>query len=394
MARWRLPWHRNIGPIGLDLGAETPRAMQVCVGTDTPCHTAVARCSDDADLIERTACAVDAMRRARFIGREVIVGLPSTCALMHVARFPALVGDDATEAVAWDACERMALPRESIIADAIQTGAPMIAVDGKIERLVVAVPALELAAALDLLIDAGFDPVAVEPRFASVARAVSRRHRRGADVNTIRAVVHVEHANSIVLCMRGDRIAFCREIPIGGAALDAAIATRLSTSTAQAAQLRARRMASIRTENHGAPTSARSSADAIADEAALGATRAILDALAGEVALCLRYFGVTFRGGQPSRIVLTGSHGCEPGLASILESTCRATVVGGEAELPHAASWSTKEMFAPDADFAPWTAAFGLACRTRVALQQEDAAQVDASDAVNSSVSRTAERAA
>lgn len=394
MARWRLPWHRKIGPIGLDLGAETPRAMQVCIGVNTPCQSAVARCSEDASIVERAACAVDAMRRVPFIGREVIVGLPSSFAAMHVARFPALTGHDATEAIAWDACERMALPREAIIADAIPTGAPTIAVDGKVERLVVAVAAGELAAALDLLIDAGFDPIAVEPRFASVARALSRRHRRDADVSTIRALVHVEHAGSTVLCMRGDRIAFCREIPIGGAALDAAIASRLSTSTAQAAQLRARRMAWIRAGNHGVQMGERSNADSIADEAALGATRAILDALAGEVALCLRYFGVTFRGGQPSRIVLTGPHSCEPCLAGILESTCRATVVGCEAELPLATTWGTSEANGPDADFAPWTAAFGLACRTRFALQLEDAANADATETVSSSALRTMGRAA
>lgn len=363
MVRWRMPWHRSIGPIGLDLGGVAPRAMQVRIGSDAPRSWCVARCAPDADLVERAACAVEALRRAGFVGREVVVGLSAADAAMHVARMPAVEGADAREAAAWESAERLALPREQIVADSMPTGAPCGAQDAREERLVVATPADPLTEALGTILDAGFEPVAVEPRFASVVRALARRTRRDADVTQVRAVLHVERHGSTVLVIRGDRTAFCREIALGGATLDEAVALRLGVTEEQAALLRERRMAALR--GAGAPV------DPVADEAALAATRATLDALAGEVALCLRYFGVTFRGGQPARIVLSGPHAAEPRLAGIVEEACRATVTGFESELPAALGSDALAESLGEGGLAPWIGAFGLACRARTLTVSE-----------------------
>lgn len=351
MAFWRMPWNRSIGPIGLDLGAESPRAMQVRRGDERPSAVVHAHVEPSADLARRASAAAAAMRSAGFVGRDVVVGLPATVARMHVAKLPSVGGADAREAIAWEASERNALPRESIVADAIPTGAPANPGDAKEEQLVVAASTEMLEQALAALMDAGFDPIAVEPRFMSIARAISRRSRRDVDVNNVRAVLHVEQHGSCIMVLRGDRIAFCREIPIGGESLDQAVAARLSVPIDAAAVLRAHRIAAVRGI---APA-----VDAVAEEAALAATRATIDALAGEVALCLRYYGVTFRGGQPTRVVLSGPHGAEPRLAGIIEETTRASVVAYESELPQAAL----DAKVASRDFAPWLAAFGLACR-------------------------------
>jgi Tfp pilus assembly PilM family ATPase len=358
MVRWRLPWHRSIGPIGLDLGAETPRAIQVRAGGDAPVAACAIRCDPAAGLVARAASAARELHRAGFVGREVAVGLSPADAPMLVARMPVLEGDDAREAVAWEAAERTAIPREQLVADSVATGSPGNAQqDGREERLIVASPLAPLEEALSALIDAGFEPVAVEPRFASVARALARRARRDADVSQVRAVLHVDRTGSTVMVLRGDRVAFCREISIGGATLDEAVAARLGVPVEQAAVLRMRRMAAIRGV---APA-----VDPVADDAALGATRATLDALAGELALCLRYFGVTFRGGQPSRVILSGTDAAEPRLAGILEEACRTSIASFEDELPAAFADSPLGVLRSDDGLAPWTAAFGLACRSR-----------------------------
>ena len=112
------------------------------------------------------------------------------------------------------------------------------------------------------------------------------------------------------------------------------------------------------------------------EEASLAATRATLDALAGEVALCLRYFGVTFRGGQPARVVLSGPHGAEPRLASIIEDACRSSVVHCESELPAAATVAALGPVGASqtGEIADWLACYGLACRTRSLISMEEAA--------------------
>jgi type IV pilus assembly protein PilM len=353
MSYWRMPWNRNVGPIGLDLGADCPRAMQVRVGPDAPRASVAVEVDADAGLVRRAVAAAVAMRRSRLIGREVVVGLPSSAVRMHVARLPLLAGRDASEAIAWEAAERNGWPREAVVADAIPTGAPSLHGDGKEEQLVVAAPADELEQALGALIDAGFEPVAAEPRFMAVARAVSRRARRDADAANVRAVLHVEQEGSFIMVLRGDRIAFCREIPVGGATLDHAVATRLSVAPEAAAALRAQRLAAC--------AGSGPAVDPVAEEAAAAATRATLDALAGEVALCLRYYGVTFRGGQPGRVVLSGPHGAEPRLAEIVGEITRAEVASYRSELPTAVGGDG----AASEFTASWMTAYGLACRPR-----------------------------
>ncbi|MFM1804943.1 MAG: hypothetical protein RL136_1822 [Planctomycetota bacterium] len=355
MSVWRMPWNRSLGPIGLDLGAEHPRAMQVRHGPDAPVAMAEVRTAPDADLATRAKAMVAALRRGGFSGRDVVVGLPSSVARMHVARLPALEGADGREAIAWEASERNAIARDALVADALPTGAPVAHGDQKEEQLVMAAPIDELEGAFEVLLDAGFDPVAAEPRFVAVARGLSRRARRDADASLVRAVLHVDGAGSCIMVLRGDRIAFCREVPVGGETLDQAVATRLAVPVEAAAVLRAHRIAAARGQ---APE-----VDSVAEEAAAAATRATLDALAGEVALCLRYYGVTFRGGQPGRVVLSGPHGAEPKLAQIIAATTRAEVVWCAEELPAGVQDAALRRGGSGMD--AWMAAFGLACRSR-----------------------------
>lgn len=356
MSFWRMPWNRSIGPIGLDLGAGSPRAMQVRHGPDGARRLIEVDVEPSDDLARRAARSAQALRRAGFIGREIVVGLPTSVTRMHVARMPAVLGEHAASAIAWEASQRTEIPNERIVADAIPTGAPSQHGDGKEEQLVVAADADEVGRALDALMDGGFEPIAAEPRFMSVARAASRRARREADAGNVRAILHVEQEGSIILVVRGDRVAFCREVAVGGETLDRAVATRLSVTAEEAAALRAHRIASVR--------GAAEPVDAVADEAALAATRATIESLANEVALCLRYYGVTFRGGQPGRVVMSGPHGSEPRLAQIVGEMTRAEVGAIDEELPKHALESMRAA-APGADVHAWIAAFGLACHAR-----------------------------
>ncbi|MFM7134706.1 MAG: pilus assembly protein PilM [Planctomycetota bacterium] len=360
MGFWRFPWQGKIGPIGLDLGGDRPRAIQVRVGADEPFGLGESAGLRAGDLEARAWAGVEAIRNGRFSGREVVVGLPPSAARMHVIRMPAIDGEDGREAVAWEASERCGVERGSIVADSVPTGAPAAVGDDREERIVVAASHEELLAAFNVLIVAGFEPMAAEPRFASIARALARRTRRGADASVVRAVLHLEHDSATVLVIRGEQVAFCREISIGGATLDGAVAARLGVSEDDARELRRTRMAAQ--AGDGAPV------DAVAEEAALLATRPVLDALAAEVALCLRYYGVTFRGGQPNRVVLSGPHAFEPRLAEIVGETCRADIAMFAEDLPSAAAPAGPRAF------SSWIAAFGLACRSLDHPTQERAA--------------------
>ena len=178
MSRSRLPWHRSIGPIGLDLCAEQPRALQVRTGPDAPLRGVEMRVAAGSTLIERAESVAKQLRHAGFTGREVVIGLPPNIARMSVVRVPAIAGADGREAVAWEAAERTGMARENLVADALPTGAPTNSQEGREEHLLIAVNEPDLIAACNHFIDAGFEPIAVEPRFAAVARAQPPRAAR------------------------------------------------------------------------------------------------------------------------------------------------------------------------------------------------------------------------
>ncbi|MFZ9880460.1 MAG: pilus assembly protein PilM, partial [Phycisphaerales bacterium] len=235
-----------------------------------------AACGAADDIARRMTALLPEMRRAGFTGREVVLGLPRSVARMQVVRMAAVAGNDASDAVSWEASERLGIPHDSIVASSLVTGAQAQSGDTREERIVVGIDRREVAAVLETLLGAGYEPSLVEPRFASIARALSRRTRRDADVANVRAVLHIEDDGSTVLVLRGEQIAFCRELALGGRDLDAAVAARLGVSAEQAAMLRSRRLAASAGQGPAV--------DAVAEDSAHVATRATLDMLAGEVA--------------------------------------------------------------------------------------------------------------
>ncbi len=52
----------------------------------------------------------------------------------------------------------------------------------------------------------------------------------------------------------------------------------------------------------------------------------LLGSFAKEVMLCIGYYGVTFRGHPPERLILTGGDGLEPRLADALTQQCKIPV--------------------------------------------------------------------
>ena len=54
--------------------------------------------------------------------------------------------------------------------------------------------------------------------------------------------------------------------------------------------------------------------------------RPLLNDVVKEVVLCLRYYGVTFRGHPPAMIMLAGGDGLEPNLDKLLQQACKIPV--------------------------------------------------------------------
>ncbi|MAT81514.1 MAG: hypothetical protein CMJ29_07705 [Phycisphaerae bacterium] len=270
--------------------------------------------SDQDVLSARLRSAVVA---GGFVGRRCAVCLPRNDVQLYVTRLPEMPEDELREAIRWEAADRLGIDHKSVEADCIRTGA--VAEGGRNEILIVATPTEVIGRRLEAVMAAGLRPMAVDTHFGAVARVFSRHHRREADQSSIRAVIEVGDTSSTLIVLHGERIALCRSLDIGGCHMDARVAEHLGLELDAAADLRRVRLqAGISSEVSGI--------DPSTDRAVHESLRPLLEELAREVLMCLRYYGVTFKGQRPGRLMLTGAEACEPGLASAIAQRCSMSV--------------------------------------------------------------------
>ncbi|MEX2025810.1 MAG: pilus assembly protein PilM, partial [Pirellulaceae bacterium] len=141
--------------------------------------------------------------------------------------------------------------------------------------------------------------------------------RRGDDLKLRALVVHVGFARTAAVITQGDEILFVKYIDIGGTHLDAAVARHLNMEPSEAAALR---------RTHGDRRSDQQDPEIV--RSVEGATRPIVERLAQELAMCIRYHSVTFRGQPLARGVIGGGEASQPlaeGLTKLLSLPCEVS---------------------------------------------------------------------
>lgn len=261
-----------------------------------------------------------AFASGRFTGRRCVVSLPRSDVRLQSVRLPKMPDSELRQAVGWEAAQRFGMSHELMEVDFIRTGATLQIGENREEVIVVAASHEAIQQRLRPIIEAGFRPVAIDTDFAALARTFSRQYRREADRQNVRAIVEIGATGSTVLILRGDQIAFCKPLDVSGQQLNEAVAEHLDMDIRAASELRLTRMTTgARDADH--------SHDPSTERAVYEAVRPVVNELVKEVNLCLRYFGVTFRGKPPSQIILTGGDGLEPQLAEAIERVCKVVVV-------------------------------------------------------------------
>jgi type IV pilus assembly protein PilM len=269
------------------------------------------------------AAAIEAaLAAAGFRGRRCAVCLPPEDLVVQSVRLPTMPDDEMRQAAVWEASQRFKLDPSEMEVHAMRTGAACAGAgghsggEGREEVLLIAAPHAAIHSRLQPLLDAGLRPLVVDTSFAAVARVFAQGYRREEDRQHVRALVEVGASCSHVMVLRGNEIAFCKPLPIGGRHFTAAVSDHLKLDAASAAELRASRMER--------PVHV---SDPATDRAVFEAVRPLMGELVKEAMLCLRYYGVTFRGRPPERLILTGSDGLEPKLADLFAQSCKLPVM-------------------------------------------------------------------
>ena len=166
------------------------------------------------------------------------------------------------------------------------------------------------------------------------------------------AVVHVSPRETQVVIGQGSTVQLVRRVDVGTGELDQAVARRLSVAPDEARRLRARAG-----ESAAAPDADR------LGRALFDATRALLEEVARETAVCLRYHAVSFRSAPPQCVRLLGAGAADPFLPSLLKAATgravdNATVLG---------TIATGVTTAPAHCGPEWAVALGLALKPAAA---------------------------
>ena len=313
-------------PIGVDIGAHAVRLLQFAAGPRGLTVVAAATQPLPAGLThkdERYHEAVaealqSAVSRAGFRGRRVVSALPAAAVGVKSVRMPPMPDRDLEQAVRFEAAERMPSDKPRIV-QYLKAGEVQQGSETRQEILLLAADEAFIEAHVVSLTTCGLRPLAIDAIPTALARVITTR----ADLNPrggaagAKVLIDMGHAATKVLVVQGGRVVFFKSIEIGGSALDRAVARQLKLSPADAAEKR-----------HAATQQRADDAESggPAAEAVWEALRPTLADLGKEIALCLRYFGVTFRGARPAHGLMVGglAGGVGPGLRLVAELSAAA----------------------------------------------------------------------
>jgi len=289
------------GPIGVDLGTRSVKLVQMnrdrtrvleSVRWDLPTDP-------PKDLDEQcarwTKALVEAREGRKFRGRDVVVCLGPRELIVQNLRVAKPAVGDIEPAILKEIQERSSFsPAESEIrfleAADVRQGDTV-----RREVIVLACRRELLARYLKAVDDAGLKPAAVDVEPQTLLRCYSAQYRRDEDKDVRSIVVHVGNLNTTVVIAQDEEILFVKYIELGGKHFDEAVARSLKMEPDAAWAIR-RNNGDRRAELQD-PEIARSVAESL---------RPVVDRLANEVSLCIRYHSVTFRGRPLTRLILGG----------------------------------------------------------------------------------------
>ncbi len=297
---------QRCGPIGVDIGSRSVKLLQFdaaqaqvrdAVRWDLPPEPAANPDRQDERVVE-------ALRHARegrnFRGREAVLAVGAGNLFVQNIRVAQASGDELTKIVHFEAAGRLPFAAEE--ADIRYIEADDVKQGDTVRREVVLLacfrPAIDRM--LSVAERAGLRVASIEPEPAAILRCYRRQFRRDEDRDRRIMLVHLGASNTMAVISRGSDTVFVKYIDIGGRHLDEAVARHVKMSLGNAVALR--RHNGDRRAQERDPEIARGVEESV---------RPVLDRLAHELSLCLRYYSVTFRGQPLSQIVLGGGEASE-----------------------------------------------------------------------------------
>jgi type IV pilus assembly protein PilM len=289
-------------PIGVDIGSRSIKLVQL--SRDGSRLVAAARIelpapAEDAKPEQQAERIADALARGlsdrEFRGRDAVVCLCDRQLFLQNLRVAKQTGPQLDRLVAQEASSRIPYPIDETELRYVEAADVRQGDQTLREVIVFAVQRAVLQQSLKAIEQAKLNPVAVDVEPAALVRSYAAQFRRDGDREARALLVHVGYARTAALVAQGNDLLFVKYIDIGGQHFDQAVARHLKMDAAKATALR-KHNGDRRAEMQD-PEVARSIAEAL---------RPVMERLMNELAMCVRYHSVTFRGQPIVRIVASG----------------------------------------------------------------------------------------
>ncbi|NLX22725.1 MAG: pilus assembly protein PilM [Phycisphaerae bacterium] len=318
---------RHIGPIGIDFGARVVRMLQLARHKGQLTMTCYAQreipegVTDAADRRQLQMQAVqDMLKTERFSGRNTATALSWDDLNIRNVRIPTMPEGEIATAIRFEAGDRFGMDATQAEMRFLVAGDVRQGTDIRQEVIVLAAGRKAIDAHVQRLTQVGLHPVAIDAQPCALFRCFERFLRRDEDSNQVNAFVDIGYTGTRVIMSRGAELTFIKSIPIGGRRFDELVSEGMELSTTEAAQLR------IRLHRYHVAMLTGQEMRIGPDEAVgEGMRRAILDAqrpaleqLSKEIALCIRYCSVTFRGPRSDSVTVLGGEACNAELLQLL----------------------------------------------------------------------------
>lgn len=342
MISWKLKT-RSQQPIGLDIGHNSIKMIQLAVNDGHVSVSAADKVRVDprinGDRSERRNFVVSAIKQmlaeGSFHGRKVVSCLPNDELKITSLRLAETESDAIERALRKEAAQRFGLEPDKDAIDYVLAGNVRHGDEIKNELILFAADNEAVRSHIEMLEEAGLEPVGIDIVPCALFRSFERLLRRQGDKDYTTVFIDVGSRFTTVVFGRGGEISFVKQIPVGGEKFNQEIAAKLGVSISEAEMLRG----TLRTEKSAryqlgasasdedvrsgsveAPDSigAGQGLDASTRQVVVDAVSAVAEELAREISLCFRYYTVTFRGRRVERAIFAGGEAYEKILLNVL----------------------------------------------------------------------------
>ncbi|MEA2736645.1 MAG: type pilus assembly protein PilM [Humisphaera sp.] len=351
-------------PIGLDIGYDSIKMLQVeTVGQTLSVYASARQVIPPAAREQpdtRNAAVIDLVRQmfrnGRFAGRRVVVALPREMLHVKNLRMPLIPQHELTAAVKFEAKNIFAFDTDKSQIQILSAGEVRQGIDVRQEVIVLAAMHEDVNGFLEQLHRCGAVVESLDVEACALYRSQERFIRRREDEQDVHVVVDVGSRRSEVVIGRGREISFIKGIDVGSYHFQEAVSRKLGITMDEARGLRRRLIEAA----PGPSTVDLLKKDAVR-QAVFDATRSTMEELGREIALCLRYYSVTFRGQRPNKLRLLGGEAADPMLLGVLNAALSIPVEAGRPLF----SVDTSGMEASDrmGFMSEWALAFGLSLK-------------------------------